>query len=317
MDAIVAWADAAVADTGDSQTDGSTGTQSGGSTSGSTTDTPSASPSGTTTGSASTGATADSTATPPDADSVAATGSSGRAGGGSSTTVGQAEVAVTEAELAYTTAQLALEQATLVAPVDGVLTAMPFVVGETAAASDVATITTGDGVVIPIEVAVTDIAEVAAGQSVAVTDATGGESEGEVSTIALLPTTGATTYTVTVAVDAPAAGLAVGTAANLVVTIASSDDSVLAPISAITLTATGTGTVRVLADNEVTTRDVSLGIIGTTHVEVTDGLSDGESVVLSDASEAIPTSDSSSSTRMAGGGFTGGGFPGGGMQPPG
>lgn len=164
----------------------------------------------------------------------------------------------------------------------------------------------------PVEVAVTDIGKVAVGQEVSVSDATGGTSEGSVGTIALLPTSGATTYTVSVVVAEPAAGLVAGTSANLTITVASSADALLAPISAITLTGSDSGTVRVVSDGQVSTQDVTLGIRGTTHVEVTDGLAGGDTLVLSDTSEAIPTSDSSTSSM--GGGMGGGSSFGGGSS---
>ena len=195
-------------------------------------------------------------------------------------------------------------------PVDGVLTAMPFEVGEVADTSDVATVTAGEGVVLPMEVSESDISDVAVGQSATLTSATGVESEGKVATIAMLPSTsggGSATYTVTVAVTDPQEGLVVGTTANAVITVASADDVALVPISAVSLTGGDAGTVRVLRDGDGASERVTIGIRGTTHFEVTEGLSAGDQVVLSDIA-GLPTSSSSigGMSAMGGGGRSGG-----------
>lgn len=241
-------------------------------------------------------------------------GAAGGPGGGS-TTVGQAEATLAEAQLAYTNASLALDRATLVAPADGILTALPFVEGQAAALGDLATVTTTDAVSVAIEVPVDDIGQVAVGQQATVTSDTGSVSRGSVGGIALLPTTsnGSATYPVTIVVDDREPSLIVGTTANVDVTVSSSDASTLVPISAVTLTGDRSGTVRVFADGTATTRAVELGVRGATHIEVTDGVSAGEQVVLSDASIAIPTSDQSTVTSRMEGGFSG--APGGGMPP--
>lgn len=121
----------------------------------------------------------------------------------------------------------------------------------------------------------------------------------------------------TISVEEHDDSLTVGTTATVDVTTASAEGSVLVPISAVTLTGTSTGTVRRFSDGSVTTQEVKLGIRGTTHVEVAEGLSAGESVVLSDASQAIPTSDSSSQQQTGPGvtGLGGSGGMGGGMPP--
>jgi RND family efflux transporter MFP subunit len=233
--------------------------------------------------------------------------------GGQTKTVAQAEAALEEAELTLTNAELALERATLKAPATGVLTALPFTVGQTAGADDQATVRTTDAVSVAIEVPVDDIGKVEVGQDVTVTSDTGGESAGAVGTIALLPTSGESTYSVTVAVDERDESLIVGTSATVVVTVAAAGDAVLVPISAVTLTGSDAGTVTTYGNGTTATARVTLGIRGTTHVEVLDGLRPGDQVVLSDSSQAIPSSDSSTG-GFGGGGLGGGGFGGGGFS---
>ena len=246
--------------------------------------------------------------------STASGGTTGGSGmGGQAKTVAQAEAALEEAELTLTNAELALERATLKAPATGVLTALPFTVGQTAGADDQATVRTTDAVSVTIEVPVDDIGKVEVGQDAIVTSDTGGESAGAVGTIALLPTSGESTYSVTVAVDERDASLIVGTTSTVVVTVAAADDAVLVPISAVTLTGSDAGTVTTYGNGTTATARVTLGIRGTTHVEVLDGLKPGDQVVLSDSSQAIPSSDSSTG-GFGGGGLGGGGFGGGGFS---
>ena len=242
------------------------------------------------------------------------TGSNGGMGG-TATTVAQAEAALESAELDHANAQLALAGATLRAPADGVLTALPFTVGQAATTSQVAAVKTSDQVSVPIEVAVDDIGQVAVGQEAVVTSDTGGTSSGTVGSIALLPTdsSGSYTYTVTIAVGERDATLLIGTSATVDVTVASSSDSVLVPISAVTLTGDDSGTVQVVEDGQARSQEVKLGVRGATHVEVAEGLSAGDRVVLSDPSLAIPTSDTSTTGR----GGLGGGFQPGGATGPG
>ncbi len=310
IDALVAWAES-----GDSTDDAQPSP--GG--------TPSATASGAPTAGSrpSSGTTSTGTGSAPtqSAPTQSAASSAGSGGGDpmgqGSETVAQAQAAVDAARLDVTSAELALAGATLVAPADGVLTAFPFIEGGTASSSDVATVTTEGAVSVPIEVGEDDIASVKVGQEAVLGSATGGASEGSVAVVALLPTSGnsGSTWTVTILVGDPDAGLAVGTTATATVTIGSAANALLVPISALSLTGDRAGTVRVLAGGTETTTAVQLGVRGTTHVEVTDGLSVGDHVVLSDPSLEIAASTGSSRGITGMGGTGMGGMGTGGMRP--
>lgn len=245
---------------------------------------------------------------------------SGQEGPGGSQTVAQAEAALEVAQLAHANAALALAAATLKAPAAGVLTALPFTVGQAASTSDAATVRTGDALAVPLEVAVTDIAKIAVGQEVRLASETGGASSGAVGSIALVPTTsetGSTTYTVTVAVEEQEQGLRVGTTATAEVVVGDAHDAVLVPVSAVTLTGSDSGTVRVSKAGTVSTQEVTLGVRGATHIEVVEGLESGDQVVLSDPSQAIPSSTQSTRTSVRiGGGLSGSGLERGGFGGP-
>lgn len=90
------------------------------------------------------------------------------------------------------------------------------------------------------------------------------------------------------------------------------------PVSAVTLTGTNTGTVTLVEGATTTVQQVRLGVRGATRVEITEGLSAGQSVQLADMNVALRTSSGTGSGRVRSGGSSlgglGGGFTGG--QPP-
>jgi HlyD family secretion protein len=65
----------------------------------------------------------------------------------------------------------------------------------------------------------------------------------------------------------------------------------------------------------VTTRTVTLGSVGPATVEVTEGLTEGQRLVIADNSTALPTTSSTRRTGSFGGTGAGGALPGG--APPG
>ena len=103
-----------------------------------------------------------------------------------------------------------------------------------------------------------------------------------------------------ITVASPDGSLASGTTAGVVITVAEASQATLVPVSAVTLTSTTRGTVTVIDGGSTTTKDVTLGIRGATHLQITDGLSVGQKVKLADLGVALPTSSSTSSTRTGG-----------------
>lgn len=251
-------------------------------------------------------------------------GSSSQGGqGGESKTVAQAAAAVAQAKLDLATARVALTNATMTAPISGTISAVPFAVGDEASTSDTVDIVGGTGVTLSLPVGEDDIRSVKTGQSVAVSSAAGSTSEGTVSAIGILASSGTTSevsYPVTVEVLDAGAGLVSGTTASALVTIASAAKATLVPVSAVTLVDDSTGIVKVVgSDHTVTSTRVSLGAIGSTRVQITKGISSGATVALADSASDLPTSGSTSLGGMGGGqgGAGQGGGQGGGNAPGG
>ena len=206
-------------------------------------------------------------------------------------TVAQAEAAVASAQLQLTNAQLARDRATLVAPATGVLAELPWKVGATASPTDVVSVITTDTRQVAVDIAETTIRTVEVGQPVQVTSANGTSAPGTVTAIGLEPTPGSTSYPVTISIDAQGATFVPGTTASVVITTASAADTVVVPVSAVTLLDGSNGTVsKVGADHRATTQRVSVGVVGATTVQITDGVEAGDRIVLSDTQEAIPSS---------------------------
>ncbi len=148
----------------------------------------------------------------------------------------------------------------------------------------------------------TDVLQVAPGVAADVTiDAVDGASyRGTVTSID--PTAqsgggGAVTYTVRLSYDGgtaadgqPAATPLPGMTANVSLVVASAQDVVQVPASAIVRAGSGNGSpdadsVWVVTGGEAQRREVTVGIRGTSAVEITDGLSDGEEIVTDGATD--------------------------------
>jgi multidrug efflux pump subunit AcrA (membrane-fusion protein) len=257
-----------------------------------------------------------------------------RAGGtDSASRIASDEAAVTQAELALKQAQTALGQATLTAPVPGTVAAVGLTVGESAGSNGV-TIIGGAGATVTVDVPVASIPKVAVGQEADVTPPGAVAAvKGTVQGVGLLPTetTGsAATYPVVVLVPEATATLASGARASVSILVAQAAGVVTVPNSAITAASTTSAFVTVVKGGVATRTAVTLGTVGPTRSQVSKGLQAGDTVLLADANEAIPTTTNQNRVGgaftggtfggqtggLTGGGFTGG-FPGGGAVPGG
>jgi macrolide-specific efflux system membrane fusion protein len=97
--------------------------------------------------------------------------------------------------------------------------------------------------------------------------------------------------------------------ATVTVTTASVDNALRVPATALKGSATAGYTVQVVnGDGSVSTKDVQVGLVTTSQVQITSGLSEGESVVVGSSTTRTGTTTSSSvniNTLTGGGGFTG------------
>ena len=92
------------------------------------------------------------------------------------------------------------------------------------------------------------------------------------------------------------------------------------PVSAVTGVSSGRGSVQVLSNGTATATTVTVGAVGQGRVQVEEGLTAGQVVVLADPSTALPSSSSTGLTRRSStsgvGGLTGSGGGGGGFGGP-
>lgn len=227
----------------------------------------------------------------------------------------QAQAQLVQAEATQHDLEAQIAAATLVAPIDGVVTAVNIVVGLDAPSGDAIVIdaATYD---VTADVVESDISSISVGQPATVTvDAIEAEIDGTVTAIAPAASTaesgGVVSYAVTVALERPPADLLPGMTADVTITTASASDVLTIPAAALN-GANGAYVVQVLgANGAAEVRPVTVGLITSALVEIKSGLSAGEAVITGTAADRAAT------TTNQGGGFGGpagggGAFPGGG-----
>ncbi|NBH04343.1 HlyD family efflux transporter periplasmic adaptor subunit [Amycolatopsis sp. SID8362] len=287
-----------------------------------------------------------------DAEATPATGQNGQNSTQSAAnSVTSAQAKLDQAQLDVQTAQEALDNTTLYAPGAGTVTAVNGTVGQqsssgsasssqssssssgsgqggqgssnsaassssSSSSSGFITITNMTGLVVNTSVAEIDVSKVKTGQKATVTlNALPDKPiQATVSSINLTPTTSGSvvSYGAQLALTAPPDGLRPGQSASVVITVASADNALSVPAAAVT-TAGNTNVVTVQENGQNVTRQVQIGIRGESTVQITSGLTEGESVVLTGASATTGTGRTGTGTGGTGG-FPGGGtggFPGG------
>lgn len=181
-----------------------------------------------------------------------------------------------------------LKKLNVTSPVDGLVTSISVHPGERVASDKVVAQveTVGDlHVVLPVDEL--DIPYVYAGQpaKVKVDALPDKEFEASVASVAVKPTVQSGVATYDVSLDLKASeGLMPGMTANVTIVIAAKDGVIVVPLECVTETDRG-AYVRVLqGDGSVMQKGVTLGLKGNTAVEVVEGLSAGEKIVVSSGS---------------------------------
>lgn len=246
--------------------------------------------------------------------------STGTAAAGGSSTESRSlsgEAAVSTAQLALDTANANLAAATLTAPIAGTVGSIGFSVGGAANTSAGIVIVGPGAATVTADVPLANLPSVRTGQQVLVTAAGATQPvDGTVSAIGLLPvsSTNASTpsYPVTVLVPQVGNALSSGSRADVSIVTARAPDALTVPASAMAMVSTGTGVVTILKDGIATRTTVRTGAVGGGLVQVTEGLTAGQEVVIADRSEPLPTA-TTSSRRLTGGGVSGGPQGGGGF----
>jgi hypothetical protein len=262
--------------------------------------------------------------------SAAATGNTGAGGGGSgnSTTPSgssantdtpeqiasdQADIDSAEADL--TNAQQSLKEATLTSPISGTVVSVGINVGDTVSAGSSTEIITIIGTKSYDVQATLDSAQVPSvkvGQSSSVdVDGVDGAVEGTVSQVGPVQSgDSGYTYPVLVALPSSTNGLFTGSTANVDISTGSVSHVVAVPTSAVETL--GTRSYVLELDMGVLTRkDIKIGMVGATYTQVLSGLRPGQSVVLADYAQAVPSSNTNTNSLgnvLGGGGGGGGGF---------
>ncbi|WP_211764907.1 efflux RND transporter periplasmic adaptor subunit [Kutzneria sp. CA-103260] len=241
-------------------------------------------------------------------------GGRGGAGGGSSTPPSADQIAADQASVDAANAQLAANQqnmaaASLVSPIDGTVAQVDIVAGQNASANS----STAKIVVIgpggnQVTTAVNDnqVGNVKPGQAATVTpDGAGKPLAGKVVSIGALASTtsgGSASFPVTISLDGGGTALFAGSTASVAITLGSAKAAVTVPTSAVH-TVGATSFVSALVDGKPATKRVTVGVVGATVTQITQGLNAGDQVVLADLSQPLPSSTTGAGAR----GLTGGG----------
>jgi macrolide-specific efflux system membrane fusion protein len=212
-----------------------------------------------------------------------------------------------------------IKDATLTAPIDGIVTAVNVVAGIDAPSGDAIVIdaTTYE---VTAEVVESDLVSMAVGQTASVTiGAVGADVTGTVTAIA--PTTtgsssgGVVSYPVTISLSGVPSTVRPGMTADVTITIDSATDVLTVPAAALRGTA-GDYTVLVMgADGTPTAQPVEVGLVTNTTAEIKNGLTAGQAVVTGVANAQTGTAATPNGGFVGGGiGIPGGGFGGGGQR---
>ncbi len=216
-----------------------------------------------------------------------------------------------------------LDHAQLVAPVDGVVTAVTITPGLVAPASEALVVDSATLQVVA-DVVESDIASIAVGQAATVTiDALDTDVAGTVTAVAPSTTSDSSsvvTFPVTVTLDDPGDAVRSGMSSDVEITTAEAAGVVTVPAVAL-MGVDGNFAVRVAGtDGSTETRAVTVGLVSETLAEVQSGLAEGETVIVGTNTARTGTSEDASDLGPGGfGGLSGGfgGLAGGGGPPPG
>lgn len=215
----------------------------------------------------------------------------------------QAQIEQAKADLV--TAEQNREQATLRSTRSGKVVALDAAAGDAVSAgSTVVTVVGGKAVTVTGTATETQLDLLQVGQTVRVTvPGSTTSATGRLTQIGLVADTssGTTSYPFTVTVEDPTIALPTGSRALLQVVLATADDVVTVPTSAVVRDGDD-AVVEVLDDGKVVRTDVKVGTVGSRTVEITEGLTSGQRVVLAAMDDPIKGAESELNQR---GGFNG------------
>ncbi len=200
----------------------------------------------------------------------------------------QATVQVNNAQLTLLQARRRLAGCTITAPIAGTVLAVNGAVGATEQPGSSAFLTVGSvaDAQVKAEFSEADVAGIAVGQAATIgLKNQAGTVTGRVSSVDPAGTASGSLvrYAVMVSFDAPPASLLYGQSADVTVTTAAVEDVLYVSSSAVRDVHDDAGTVTVRSGGRDAPRTVRLGLRGDRYTEVSSGLSEGETVVISHA----------------------------------
>ncbi len=217
--------------------------------------------------------------------------------------VASAKAKLLQAEQALQAAQDDLDNAELLAPIAGTVGTVELSKGSASSAGAITIVGSGNAQV-SFELPLATRTLVKNGQKVTVTPAGSTKAlAGTITSISAVETSGTAgdtpTYTTVVTVSDADGLLASGAKASVTIPVASATNAVRVPASAVTPTGTGTATVQVLASGSSTasTVPVTTGAVGGGWVEIKQGISAGDTVVLADNTAELPTNTNNNQRR--------------------
>ncbi|HEY6426602.1 MAG TPA: efflux RND transporter periplasmic adaptor subunit [Acidimicrobiales bacterium] len=247
-------------------------------------------------------------------------GSTGSAGSATTNTdtpeqIASDQAAIDSAQANLTEAQQALNGATLSSPISGTVVSVGINVGDTVSANsstEVISIIGTKSYEVQATLDSTQVPSVKVGQSATVSvDGVGGTMGGTVSQVGPVQSTSSGySYPVVIALPSSATGLYPGSTANVVISTGEVNNVVAVPTSAVQ--SLGSRAYVLELDKGTLTRKViTIGMVGDVYTQVDSGLTPGQSVVLADYAEAVPSSNTNTVGGL--GNFLGGGAGAGGL----
>jgi RND family efflux transporter MFP subunit len=258
----------------------------------------------------------------PSATSSTKSGTSGTVGSGSTASdsaeqIASDEAAIDTAKATLVDAQQSLDDAELSSPISGTIASVGVSAGDTVSAdssTDVIVVVGTQSYEVTGTLSSTQVASVKVGYSAQVAiDGKTGTLAGTVAQVGPVQSgTSGYTYPVVVALPATATSLYSGSTANVAISTGQAKDVLAVPSSAVIIQGTRSY-VLTLSSGKLVDNTIKTGIVGDTYTQVLSGLKEGESIVLADYSDAVPSSNTTTVNGFGGtGGFggAGGGFSG-------
>ncbi len=256
-------------------------------------------------------------ATPSSSSSSPSSSESPSASGGSSAAsdtpqqIASDQASIDSANANLIEAQQALADAQLTSPINGTIVSVGLAVGDTVSAgssTEVIVIIGTQSFQVAGTLTSSQVAELKVGDTAQVAvDGLDSAAKGTVSQVGPVQSgTSGYSYPVVVALPSSVQGLFSGSTANLTIGTGQVVDVIAVPTSAV-ITAGSISYVQMLKNGTLTRKIVKLGMIGGIYSQVNSGLSPGQSVVLANLAEAVPSSNTASLGGI-GGGLGGGGF---------